>query len=58
VNRSMKLIHYSGNRLFIEVKEIADWERPPMAAIPAYLARHRSLDRPSSSAAREAATVT
>jgi len=37
VNRSMKLIHYNSDRLFLEVREIEDWERPPMSAIPAYL---------------------
>jgi glucosyl-3-phosphoglycerate synthase len=37
VNRSMKLIHYNSDRFFLEVREIEDWERPPMSAIPAYL---------------------
>ena len=37
VNRSMKLIHYNSDRFFLEVREIADWERPPISAIPAYL---------------------
>jgi glycosyltransferase involved in cell wall biosynthesis/nucleotide-binding universal stress UspA family protein len=37
VNRSMKLIHYSSDRFFLEVREIGDWERPPMTAIPEYL---------------------
>jgi glucosyl-3-phosphoglycerate synthase len=37
VNRSMKLIHFSSDRFFLEVKEIGDWERPPMAGIPEYL---------------------
>jgi glycosyltransferase involved in cell wall biosynthesis/nucleotide-binding universal stress UspA family protein len=37
VNRSMKLIHYGSDRFFLEVREIGDWERPPMAAIPEYL---------------------
>jgi glucosyl-3-phosphoglycerate synthase len=37
VNRSMKLIHYNSDRFFLEVREIGDWERPPMAAIPEYL---------------------
>jgi glycosyltransferase involved in cell wall biosynthesis len=43
INRSMKLIHYTNDRFFLEVKEIADWERPPMATIPEYLARRREL---------------
>jgi nucleotide-binding universal stress UspA family protein len=37
VNRSMKLIHYHNDRFFLEVKEIGDWERPPMGAIPEYV---------------------
>jgi nucleotide-binding universal stress UspA family protein len=37
VNRSMKLIHYNSDRFFLEVREIGDWERPPMTAIPEYL---------------------
>lgn len=36
VNRSMKLIHYSQDRFFLELIEIADQERPPMAALPEY----------------------
>src|SRR5207245_1334829 len=37
VNRSMKLIHYSNDRFFLELIEIADWERPPISSIPEYL---------------------
>jgi glucosyl-3-phosphoglycerate synthase len=37
INRSMKMIHYNTDRFFLEVREIADWERPAMAGIPAYL---------------------
>ncbi len=47
VNRSMKLIHYTNDRFFLEVKEIADWERPPMAAIPEYLVRRQVLKLPA-----------
>ncbi len=47
VNRSMKLIHFTTDRFFLEVKEIADWERPPMAAIPEYLLRRRDLGHPA-----------
>jgi len=45
VNRSMKLIHYHNDRFFLEVKEIGDWERPPMGAIPeyAFLRHHRQI---------------
>lgn len=37
INRSMKLIRYSSDRYFLEVREIGDWERPPMAGIPEYV---------------------
>jgi len=37
INRSMKLVHYNNDRFFLEVREIGDWERPPMATIPEYL---------------------
>jgi hypothetical protein len=39
VNTSMKLIHYSPEELFLEVKEISEAERPPMASIPEYESR-------------------
>ncbi|HEX6489640.1 MAG TPA: glucosyl-3-phosphoglycerate synthase [Candidatus Dormibacteraeota bacterium] len=45
VNRSMKLIHYTNDRFFLEVKEIVDWERPPMTMVPEYLLRRHSADR-------------
>ena len=45
INRSMKLVHYTNDRFFLEVKEIADWERPPMASIPEYLSRRIDLRR-------------
>jgi glycosyltransferase involved in cell wall biosynthesis/nucleotide-binding universal stress UspA family protein len=37
INRSMKLVHYNNDRFSLEVREIGDWERPPMATIPEYL---------------------
>ena len=37
INRSMKLVHYNNDRFSLEVREIGDWERPPMASIPEYL---------------------
>ncbi len=43
VNRTMKLIHYQGDRFFLELKQVEDWERPPIAGIPEYLARRRDL---------------
>jgi glucosyl-3-phosphoglycerate synthase len=47
VNRSMKLIQYSGDRFFLEVREIGDWERPPMAAIPEYLLSRLPIELPA-----------
>ena len=45
VNRSMKLIHYDDDRFFLELKDIHDEERPPMRAVPEYLARRHELRR-------------
>jgi glycosyltransferase involved in cell wall biosynthesis len=45
VNRSLKLIHYHNDRFYLELIEIADWERPPMVAVPEYLFSRR-LNRP------------
>lgn len=39
MNTSMKLIHYSPTELFLEVKEIRENERPPIASVPEYQAR-------------------
>jgi len=36
INTTMKLIHYSPEELFLEVKEIQEFERPPMANIAEY----------------------
>jgi glucosyl-3-phosphoglycerate synthase len=36
INRSMKTIHYESGRLYLEVEEIAERERPPMIEVPAY----------------------
>jgi glucosyl-3-phosphoglycerate synthase len=41
VNRSMKLIRYEPGRLFLDVEEIAERERPPMADLPEYLEQHQ-----------------
>ncbi len=46
VNRSMKLIHYSADRFFLEVKEIEDWERPPMITLPEYVAARQAEPAP------------
>lgn len=40
---SMKLIHYSPNELFLEVKEIREHERPPIITLPEYAARTHRL---------------
>ncbi len=39
VNTSMKLIHYAPTELFLEVKEIREYERPPMKTLSEYV-RH------------------
>jgi glucosyl-3-phosphoglycerate synthase len=46
VNKTMKLIHYETSRFFLEVEEIAEKERPPMASLPEYQGTHQivSLD--------------
>lgn len=36
VNKTMKIIRYEKKRFFLEVDEIAERERPPMAGIPEY----------------------
>ena len=36
INKTMKLIKYSKGGYFLEVEEVAERERPPMATIPAY----------------------
>ncbi len=36
VNKSMKLIHYEAGRLFLDVEEIAEHERPPMILLEEY----------------------
>lgn len=40
-NRSMKLIRYGAGRLYLDVEEIAEIERPPMIHLPEY--RERQL---------------
>lgn len=41
VNRSMKLIRHDGKGYFLEVEQIAEYERPPMIEVPEYLERKR-----------------
>ena len=43
VNKTMKLIRYEPRRLFLEIEEITEEERPPMIQIPEYVARHRTF---------------
>jgi len=40
VNKTMKLIRYEPGRLFLDVEEVAERERPPMIDIPEYRQRH------------------
>jgi len=46
INRSMKLIQYNNDRFALELVEIVDWERPPMAGIPEYLFSRQRLRMP------------
>lgn len=39
VNKTMKLIHSTKGGYFLDVEEVAERERPPMASLPAYLQR-------------------
>ena len=41
VNKTMKMIRRSNGGYFLEVEEVAELERPPMASLPAYLERHK-----------------
>jgi glucosyl-3-phosphoglycerate synthase len=41
VNKTMKLIRYTDeDGYFLEVEEVAERERPPIASLPAYLMQH------------------
>jgi hypothetical protein len=46
INRSMMMIQYKHDRFSLELVEIGDWERPPMAAIPEYLFSRQRLRMP------------
>ena len=41
VNKTMKLIRYKDGEYFLEVEEVAEHERPPMASLPAYQERQK-----------------
>jgi glycosyltransferase involved in cell wall biosynthesis len=43
LNRTMKLIRYDAGRLFLEVQEIAELDRPPMIELPEYIEK---LEKP------------
>ncbi|MBN1537062.1 MAG: glucosyl-3-phosphoglycerate synthase [Anaerolineales bacterium] len=45
LNRSMKLIRYDAGRLFLDVEEIAELDRPPMIDVPEYLERMNKENR-------------
>jgi len=44
LNRTMKLIRYDSGRLFLDVQEIAELDRPPMIELQEYLAKFKPLD--------------
>jgi len=44
VNKSMKLIRYEAGGYFLDVEELAEWERPPMGELTEYQARHPATD--------------
>lgn len=41
VNKTMKLIHSTKGGYFLDVEEVAERERPPMASLPAYIHRDK-----------------
>jgi len=45
LNRTMKLIRYDSGRLFLELEEVAERDRPPMIQIEGYA--ERSINRNS-----------
>jgi glycosyltransferase involved in cell wall biosynthesis/nucleotide-binding universal stress UspA family protein len=42
VNTSMKLIRQENDHFYLEVQEIIEYERPPMATIPEYIAERKA----------------
>jgi glucosyl-3-phosphoglycerate synthase len=50
INTTMKLIHYSPEELFLEVKEIQEFERPPIAGIEEYGAQRLDIRRAAAAA--------
>ncbi len=47
INRSMKTIHYEAGRLYLEVEEIAERERPPIIELAAYQEKLAARKTPS-----------
>jgi len=43
VNKTMKMIRYEPRRLFLEIEEITEEERPPMIEIPEYLEKQKMI---------------
>jgi hypothetical protein len=43
VNKSMKLVRYTGGNYFLDVEEMVERERPPMVEVAEYQARLRHL---------------
>ncbi|MCC6178931.1 MAG: glucosyl-3-phosphoglycerate synthase [Chloroflexi bacterium] len=46
VNTSMKMIRVDRDRFHVEVRDLGDVERPPIATLPEYLAAHPRPSRP------------
>jgi glucosyl-3-phosphoglycerate synthase len=57
VNKSMKLIRYQAGDYFLDVEEIAEGERPPMADLPLYRESHPHASREAHPAAPHAAST-
>ncbi|HEX2221417.1 MAG TPA: glucosyl-3-phosphoglycerate synthase, partial [Candidatus Limnocylindria bacterium] len=49
---TMKLISQAGDRFSLELREIGDEIRPPIATVPAYAERRKALRQPRVAAAR------
>lgn len=39
INKTMKIVHYSSGRYYLDVEELVERERPPMIGLPEYLAK-------------------
>jgi glucosyl-3-phosphoglycerate synthase len=54
VNTTMKLIQHERDQFHVELKDVGDVERPPIALIPEYQAAHPPRPRRAQQAARPA----